>query len=291
MQEFDGALLNLHNATWEEDLSSHHDLGAHEEVQKNYDDLSSHHDMGVDEEILEVEMDKNQGDEKCTNKNQKKIWSLERIAAGEESVESSQLVKSLPQASNPRAAGNSMQLRGQDITKATTDEEPMDEDEKEPEGSDTREGTLLMEIRNELTVTWSQRTKHQDAVVEDDGSGKSGLMQYDPSHDGGVENACLGDDREKVEASESEVSTRVGKIHLQEENPDAASQMGQPMGQVEVGPDAVSHMGQLKRQDQRQVTYYGGEPDQEEVPDAASYTGQLTSQDKYQATYDDGEPD
>ena len=83
-------------------------------------------------------------------------------------------------------------------------------------------------------------------LLEDDGSGKSGLMQYDPSHDGGVENACLGDDREKVEASESEVSTRVVKIHLQEEN-----------------PDAVSHMGQLKSQDQYQATYDDGEPDQE----------------------------
>ena len=100
-------------------------------------------------------------------------------------------------------------------------------------------------------------------LLEDDGSGKSGLMQYDPSHDGGVENACLGDDREKVEASESDVVTRVVKIHLQEENPDAASQMGQHMGQVEVGPDAVSHMGQLKSQDQYQATYDDGEPDQE----------------------------
>merc|ERR1712237_148278 len=125
----------------------------------------------------------------------KKIWSREQVAAGEESIESSQLVKSLSQASNPGAAGRSGQLWGQDITKATTDEEPMDEEEKEPEGSDTREGTLLTEVKNELTVTWGQSETfaHRDAVEEDEGTGNAGIMQYDPSHDGGVENACLGD--------------------------------------------------------------------------------------------------
>ena len=82
------------------------------------------------------QMEKEQGVERCTNKNQKETWSLEQIAAGvEEQFKSSQLVRNLFQTSNPGAAGNSGQLGGQGNTKATTDGEPVDKEE-EPEGSD-----------------------------------------------------------------------------------------------------------------------------------------------------------